>query len=66
MRRRSSAACPTFLQFISGRGSANRQLFTEPPERKRAPLTDPEQMVHAASVCGRSAVEKRTLNLITR
>ena len=60
-----SGGLPYFLEIISGRGSPNRQLYTEPPERKGAPLSHPEQMVHAVSVCGQSAAEKRTLDRVS-
>ena len=53
------------LEFISTRGSPNRGRFTEPPERKRASLPDPEQMVQSAPAFGLSPAEKRTLDLIT-
>ena len=53
------------LDFISSRGSPNRGRFTEPPERKRASLPDPEQMVSSAPAFGLSPAEKRTLDLIT-
>ena len=56
---------PYSLEFISTRGSPNRGRFTEPPERKRASLPDPERMVKAAPAFGLTPSEKRTLDLIT-
>ena len=53
------------LDFISTRGSPNRGRFTEPPQRKRASLPDPERMIHSAPAFGLSPAEKRTLDLIT-
>ena len=53
------------LEFISSHGSPNRGRFTEPRERKRASLPDPEQMVSSAPAFGLSPAEKRTLDLIT-
>ena len=53
------------LDFISSPGSPNRGRFTEPPERKRASLPDPDQMVSSAPAFGLSSAEKRTLDLIT-
>jgi len=56
---------PYSLEFISTRGSPNRGPFTEPPERKRASLPDPERMVSEAPAFGLTPSEKRTLDLIT-
>ena len=56
---------PYSLEFISTRGSPNRGRFTEPPERKRASLPDPERMVQVAPAFGLSPAEKRTLALVT-
>ena len=56
---------PYSLEFISSRGSPNRGRFSEPPERKRASLPDPERLVRAAPAFGLSPAEKRTLDLIT-
>ena len=56
---------PYSLEFISTRGSPNRGPFTEPPDRKRASLPDPERMVSSAPAFGLTPSEKRTLDLIT-
>lgn len=56
---------PYSLEFISLRGSPNRGPFTEPPERNRASLPDPERMVASALAFGQTPSEKRTLDLIT-
>ena len=56
---------PYSLEFISTRGSPNRGPFTEPPERKRASLPQPERMVSSAPALGLTPSEKRTLDLIT-
>ena len=53
------------LESISTEGSRGRVRLTDPPERKRASIPQPERMVQAAPAFGLSPSEKRTLDLIT-
>ena len=53
------------LESISTEGRTGRVRLTEPPERKRASLPDPERMAKAAPAFGVHPSEKRTLDLIT-
>ena len=53
------------LDFVSSQGGPGGALHTESPERKRASIPRPEQMVKAAPTFGISPSEKRTLDLIT-
>ena len=53
------------LDFVSLQGGTGGALHTESPERKRASIPRPEQMVQTAPTFGISPSEKRTLDLIT-
>ena len=53
------------LDFVSSQGGPGGALHTESPERKRASIPNPEQMIQAAPAFGISPAEKRTLDLIT-
>ena len=53
------------LDFVSSQGGPGGALHTESPERKRASIPNPEQMIQAAPAFGISPSEKRTLDLIT-
>ncbi len=53
------------LDFVSLQGGTGGALHTESPERKRASIPRPEQMVQTAPTFGISPSEKRVLDLIT-
>ena len=53
------------LEHVSSQGRPGRRPSTDSPERKRASIPRPEQMVEAAPAFGLSPSEKRTLDLIT-
>ncbi len=53
------------LEQVAAQAGAGGRWFTETPERKRASLPDPEQMVSSAPALGVSPAEKRVLDLVT-
>ena len=53
------------LDYVSSHGSPGGRLRTEPPERKRASIPNPERMVQAAPTFGVSPSEKRILDMVT-
>ena len=53
------------LEHVNSQGRPGRRPSTESPERKRASIPQPEQMVETAPAFGLTPSEKRTLDLIT-